>query len=126
MKQRVGDVKAMEVRDCSTKMLPALVRRNVDTSQAVLITDEFSGYIGIKRFRSHETVNHSVWYVEGDVHTNSIESFWALLKRSIIGQYHKVSLRHLPAYIDEFCYRHNLRKCVDAFDRTIIRAVETR
>jgi hypothetical protein len=44
----------------------------------------------------HKTVDHTVWNVDGDIHTNTIESFWALLKRGIIGQYHKVSVYHLP------------------------------
>lgn len=52
-----------------------------------------------------------------------MESFWALLKRGIIGQYHKVSLRYLPRYIDEFCYRHNNRKVLDLFELTLSRSV---
>ena len=105
------------------KRLSALVRRNVDVENAMLITDEFSGYIGIKRFMRHETVNHRIWYVDGYRHTNTIESFWAILKRGIVGQYHKVSLRYLPRYIDEFAYRFNHRNNNGVFDHTIARAV---
>jgi hypothetical protein len=68
-------------------------------------------------------VNHSVWYVNGDAHTNNIESFWAILKRGIVGQYHKVSLRYLPKYIDEFSYRFNHRHHDNLFGLTINRAV---
>jgi transposase-like protein len=72
---------------------------------------------------SHQTINHQLWYVDGEIHTNSIEGFWALLKRGIVGQYHKVSLQHLPSYLDEFCYRYNNRENPDVFDLTISRAL---
>ena len=89
---------------------------SVDITNAVLMTDEFSGYFGIKKFMPHKQINHRVWHVDGNTHTNSIESFWALLKRGIVGQYHKVSLRHLPRYINEFAYRFNHRNRDDIFD----------
>ena len=101
------------------KKLSQLVRKNIDVSKAILITDEFTGYIDIKRLLPHEVVNHTTWYIDGYRHTNTIESFWALLKRGIIGQYHKVSLRYLPKYIDEFCYRYNNRKNEDLFLSTL-------
>ena len=125
MVERGGKVKAEVVRyrKLTIKSLSALVRRNVDITNATLITDEYSGYLGIKNFMPHQTVDHTIWYVDGDSHTNSIESFWALLKRGIVGQYHKVSLRHLPKYINEFSYRYNHRKTADVFSLTLARAV---
>lgn len=125
MIERGGKVKAevMKKRDLSSKTLSKLVRRNVDIDNATLITDEYRGYFGIKHFMPHKTINHSVWYIDGDVHTNNIESFWAILQRGIIGQYHKVSLRYLPKYIDEFCFRFNNRKNVSVFDLTLQRAL---
>jgi hypothetical protein len=103
------------------------VRRHVDIKNAVLFTDQYQGYVGIKVFMDHQIVNHARWYVADDgTHTNSIESFWALLKRGIVGQYHKVSARHLPSYIDEFSYRFNHRKRGDLFDMTVARAVGVR
>ena len=73
----------------------------------------------------HSVIRHSDWYVDGDIHTNTIEGFWALLKRGMFGQFHSVSRRHLQRYVDEFCYRYNLRKadCDMAFDLTINRAL---
>ena len=71
----------------------------------------------------HRTINHQLWYVDGDIHTNGIESFWALLKRGIVGQYHKVSVKHLSKYLDEFCYRFNGRKNPELFNQTISRAL---
>jgi len=126
MIERGGKVRAQVIskKNLRAKGISALVRRNVDTANSILITDEYQGYVGIKTFMSHQTVNHKVWYVADDgSHTNSIESFWALLKRGIVGQYHKVSLRHLPAYINEFSYRFNHRNTANVFDLTIERAI---
>jgi len=71
----------------------------------------------------HDVVDHSPWYGDDFRHTNNMESFWALLKRGIIAQYHKVSLRYLPEYIDEFAYRHNHRGVVDLFEETIAKGL---
>lgn len=110
--QRDGDLSATVVADkpLNNKTLSALVRSSVDIKNAVLITDEYPGYFGIAKFMEHETVNHQVWYVDEYRHTNTLESFWALLTRGIIGQYHKVSLGYLPQYVNEFMYRWNHRK----------------
>lgn len=125
MVERNGEIKAQVVKkENLTKMkLSSLVRSCVDVKNAILITDEYRGYLGISRFMEHKTINHQVWYVDGDVHTNSIESFWAILKRGIIGQYHKVSIDHLPKYIDEFCYRYNNRRNALIWDKTISKAL---
>ena len=126
MIERGGNVSAHVVKKdrLKAKHLSALVRRHVDVKNAVIFTDEYKGYLGIRHFMPHRTVNHQLWYVAEDgTPTNSSESFWALLKRGIVGQYHKVSLRHLPKYIDEFSYRFNHRNMADVFDRTIARAV---
>ena len=126
MIERGGNVSAHVVKKdhLKAKHLSALVRRHVDVENAILFTDEYKGYLGIKSFMPHQTVNHQIWYVADDgTHTNSMESFWALLKRGIVGQYHKVSVRYLPRYIDEFSYRFNHRKTPDVFDRTIARAL---
>ena len=126
MIERGGKLRAQVVskKNLRSKGLSSLVRRNVDIANSTLITDEYGGYVGIKTFMPHKTVNHKVWYVADDgTHTNSIESFWALLKRGIVGQYHKVSLRHLPAYINEFSYRFNHRNTANVFDLTIERAI---
>jgi len=125
MAERGGKIKARVAPKgkLNAKTLNSLVRENVDIKNTTLVTDEYTGYLGIKYFMPHKVVDHTVWYVNGDAHTNSVESFWALLKRGIVGQYHKVSLRYLPKYIDEFCYRHNYRKEEDLFGLTLQRAV---
>ena len=57
----------------------------------------------------HYSINHSKEYATNGIHTNSIEGFWAILKRGIMGQFHWVSKKHLDLYIDEYCYRYNAR-----------------
>lgn len=83
MVERGGRVvaKVVKKKDLSAKRLAALVRKNVDTFNATLITDEFGGYVGIAQFMRHETVNHQVWYVDGYRHTNTIEG---LLGRMVL------------------------------------------
>ena len=125
MAQRGGKIKAkvVQTRKLDTRTLASLVRANIDTANAMLITDEYTGYIGIAKFMPHEVVNHKVWYVDNHRHTNTLENFWSLLKRGITGQYHKVSVKHLHQYIDEFCYRHNHRNHIDLFGLTISRGL---
>jgi transposase-like protein len=66
--------------------------------------------------RPHETVSHSAGeYVRGNVHTANLDSFWSLLKRGIVGTYHKVSKNHLPLYLNEFSWRHNHRNDPEIF-----------
>ena len=72
-----------------------------------------------KSFHSHNI------YVMGNVHTNTIESVWSLLKRSIIGSYHHVSMKHLPAYIDELEWRYSNRRNPYLFRDTLIRLCES-
>ncbi len=108
--------------------LRAFVRDRIDTRKAGLITDEYTGYSGMIRVLPHRVINHSRWYVFGDIHTNTIEGFWALLKRGMFGQFHSVSRRHLQRYVDEFCYRYNLRgiESDNVFDYTIDRCLGVR
>jgi len=64
----------------------------------------------------HEAVDHSRGeYVRGSVHTANLDSFWSLLKRGIMGSYHKVSKEYLPLYVNEFSFRHNNRNNPNAF-----------
>ena len=85
------------------------------------MTDEYKGYLPVKKYMLHQTVNHGTkQYVNGNIHTNTIEGFWALLKRGIVGQYHKVSVGYLQRYVDEFAFRYNNRKNDDVFDLVML------
>lgn len=125
MIERGGRVRAKNVEKGTLKAkdLKELVRAGVDLGNTTLITDEYRGYMTMRRIISHLQINHSEAYANGAIHTNSIESFWAILKRGIIGQFHKVSKKYLNAYIDEFCWRFNERKNPDAFDLLVGRMV---
>lgn len=74
---------------------------------------------------THETVHHKVEeWVRGDVHTNTVEGVWSLLKRSIIGSYHQLSTKHLPAYLDESSFRYNNRENPFLFRDTVLKLIE--
>ena len=90
-----------------------------------VFTDDFPAYKGIADEKTqHETVNHSAdEYVRGDVHTNSIEGAFSLFKRSIVGAYHQVSTKHLPAYLDEFEFRFDNRDNPYLFRDTLLRLI---
>ncbi len=125
--ERGGKVTAKAIAKDKMKgrHMRAFVRQKVDTGNAMLITDEYKGYLGMSRVLPHEVIKHQDWYVDGHIHTNTIEGFWALLKRGIFGQFHSVSKKHLQRYVDEFCYRYNLRH-VDpylSFENTINRGL---
>lgn len=111
--QRKGKARAWSVPDRKYKtMLPALVDSIRPDSR--FITDG-SGvlYLIGKRFRVHDWVNHSLEYVRGNVHTNNIEGFWAVLKRTIGGTYIHVNPRHLDRYLGEQVFRFNEREEAD-------------
>ena len=75
----------------------------------------------------HETVNHSIEeWVRGDVHTNTVEGVWSLLKRSIIGAYHHVSVKHLDSYLDELEWRYNNRDNPFLFRETLLRLLQAK
>ena len=85
------------------------LRANI-AEDAMVMTDEGRWYNGTISPSKHRTVNHSKKeWVEGSVHTNGIEGAWSLFKRSVVGSYHQVSCKHLPAYLDEFEFRFNNR-----------------
>jgi transposase-like protein len=110
--ERGGRVRAHVVADVSGKTLKGAIRENVRRT-ARIYTDELSSYRGIGRefAGGHQTVRHSLReYARGDVHVNTAESFFALLKRGLIGTFHAVSRRHLHRYVNEFAFRWNHRK----------------
>ena len=109
VKQRNGDLRTEIVADRGMASIQKVVRDNVATG-STLITDENHAYRALGRLYSHETVRHAGGeYVRGDIHTNTIESVWALLKRQIIGIHHFVSPKHLQRYLDEMVFRQNRR-----------------
>lgn len=114
--ERNGNIKAKVIKDVSSKSLKSFIKENVELG-SIVFKDEWRGYNEIHKYYDHQKVDHSAnEYVNGVVHTNTIENFWSLLKRGIVGQYHQISKRHLSKYIDEFCFRYNNRKADSAFE----------
>ena len=105
--QRGGKIALQVIHARDRATLHEFIRENTADDTEAYFTDEWAPYDGIADDNTrHETVNHSAKeYVRGDVHTNSVENVWSLLKRSIIGSYHKVSAKHLDAYLDELRLR---------------------
>ena len=109
--QRQGEVRLQVAENRSRKVLQGIVTQNTAPETEAIYTDDWVGYHGLgDEDTRHETVNHSLdEYVRGSVHTNSVEGVWSLLERSIIGSYHHVSVKHLPAYVEELEWRFSQR-----------------
>lgn len=117
--ERDGDVRSKPVERVTKDTLHGEIRENVDPKSRIL-TDEMRSYIGIgEHFEGgHALVSHGDGeYVQGDVHTNNAESFFALLKRGINGIFHHVGKQNLGRYCDEFNFRWDTRK-MDDVERT--------
>jgi len=114
MIEREGKVKAVKVPDVGAETLTTEILDNVKDG-AKVYSDEWVGYKGLNAIYEHSFVNHSAKeYVNGDVHTNTIEGFWSLLKRGIIGIYHQTSKKHLQKYLDTFAFRYITRQTTEA------------
>lgn len=113
MLQRGGKVRATVIKDTSRHTLQKQVRSNVDKT-ANLYTDAHPAYDGLVRDYHHEMIDHRVSYGQGSVHTNGIENFWSLLKRSVKGTYVHVDNEHVERYLDEQSFRFNNRKVNDS------------
>lgn len=117
--ERDGDVIAEVMRNLTYDNLSKMVKKFVDEDNSVMVTDEYTGYSKLNRIIEHVVVDHKKLYSYKGVNTNSIESFWAIIKRGIIGQYHQVSAKHLPKYVAEFVFKYNNRKNDDMFETLV-------
>jgi transposase-like protein len=130
IKQRGGELRFFHAEDVKSGTLAKYIKENVSGDVDVIMTDELPAYPGaIVRAgledTPHMTVNHSQGiYVDGDVTTNGIESAFSLLKRGIIGSWHKVSAKHLSAYLDEMTFRFNNRENPYLFRDTLMKLIE--
>lgn len=103
-----GEIRATPVARVDKPTLQGEIRWNVAPGSTVY-SDENASYRGMREYR-HEAVTHSTSeYVRGQIHTNGVESFWALLKCGYHGSYQKMSVKHLSRYLDEFQHRWNHR-----------------
>ena len=110
MLQRKGKVVFRVVQSTSKKHLTLPILQTI-RRPATLYTDEWCGYDIVGKIYKRMIVDHSKrQYVKSSVYTNTIEGFWSIMKRSIIGIYHKVSRKHLGKYVNEYVFRYNTRE----------------
>ncbi len=119
--RRKGNVVACVIQDVRAATLEEFVRESVSNKVSLLCTDKWVGYKHLNReFPQHETVDHAAGqYVVGAVHTQTIEGFWSIFKRGVVGTFHKVSAKYLPLYVAEFQFRYNNRMNPDIFGEAI-------
>lgn len=101
--------------DLSAKGIGNFITRFIDKAGTILITDEYKGYNRVSKGMLHAVICHAEAYADGVIHTNSIESFWALIKRAWYGTHHHYSRKYMPLYIAESCYKYNRRNAAAAF-----------
>lgn len=124
LRQRGGDTRFFHAEDAKSGTLARFIRENVGEDVDVIVTDEFGAYppamesVGLTE--RHKTIKHKAKvYVDGDIYTNTIESAFSLLKRGIIGSWHRISAKHLEAYLEEMQFRFNRRGRSDLFVDTL-------
>ena len=110
--ERGGHVRLTVIDSIRKQPLQRHVRKHVKPG-ATVYTDELGSYKGLNQSYEHKVINHAEAYVDGLIHTNGMENFWSLLKRSLSGTYVKVEPYHLFRYLDEQAYRFNARKGTD-------------
>jgi transposase-like protein len=124
IRQRNGDLRFFHAEDARKGTLAKYIKENISTDVDVIITDELPAYKSAVGEHQHETVNHGAKeyarYENGAcISTNTVESAFSLLKRGIIGSWHKISAKHLAAYLNEMTFRFNRRKRSDLFIDTL-------
>jgi transposase-like protein len=124
IRQRGGDLRFFHADDARGGTLEKYMRENLSEDLEVLFTDDYIAYKGATRRigieKKHKRIRHKLHiYVKGDIHTNTVESAFSLLKRGIIGTWHRVSAKHLQAYCEEMSFRFNRRKNDDLFVDTL-------
>ena len=123
--ERGGRVRATHLPHGETKPLLKSIVREYVLPASMIYTDELESYAGLSAMGyQHQRINHlQRIYVEGDVHTNTIEGFFSLLKRGISGVYHSVSAKYLQRYLDEYAFRYNRRNDKAHLFKTMLRRV---
>jgi transposase-like protein len=121
--ERDGEVRAQKDKKVTSKTLNEVVIKNADR-KSHLMTDESKAYIGVGQlYADHSTVNHQKrQYAVDGKHTNTVEGFFSLLKRGVVGTFHHIEEPHIDRYVTEFSFRYNTRKITD--DERAVKAIE--
>lgn len=130
IRKRGGELRFFTAADVKAGTLREIIKENISERVDVLVTDDFSSYEYAVKDRpmqkKHKTINHSTRkYVDGDIYTNTVESAFSLLKRGIIGTWHKISHKHLQAYLDEMTWRFNNRDNNFLFRDTLLKLIRS-
>jgi len=128
--ERKGRVKALVADDVKGSTLLGMVREHI-LPASVVFTDELNAYDGIKHIPNtayvHRRIKHAEKvYVVGDIHTNTVEGFWSLLKRGIGGVYHAVGKPYLQSYLNEYTFRYNRRFDTQPMFTSFLQQIEKR
>jgi transposase-like protein len=118
--ERKGKVVTRVIENVDATTLSSFVRGAVSEKVSLICTDAWKGYNNLGNEFPHGVVDHSkVQYVIGAIHTNTIEGFWSIFKRGVVGTFHKVSAKYMPLYIAEFQFRYNNRENENIFSEAI-------
>jgi transposase-like protein len=131
IRQRQGELRFFHAQDVRSGTLEKYIRENISDDVDILMTDDLAQYRGATRriwggmrVHKHKSIPHSIgMYVNGDVHTNTVESAFSLLKRGVLGTWHRISAKHLQAYCNEMCFRFNNRKNPYLFRDTMLKLI---
>ena len=125
IRERGGQVRLVHTKDATTDTLYEVAAQHISKNAEAIMTDENPAYnfrmTQFQRVRHARIKHRDRVYVKGDVHTNTVESAFSLLKRGLIGSFHQVSIKHLQRYLNEFGYRFNRREDADIFEQTVSR-----
>jgi transposase-like protein len=122
IRQRNGELRLFHAKNVTARSIEKFMRQNLGENVEVLFTDELNIYRGIARRMGlkHQMVQHGIKeYVRGEAHTNTVESAFSLFKRGLRGSWHKLSAKHLQAYLEEMTFRFNRRNNSDLFLDTL-------
>lgn len=132
--ERGGRVKARKVEkdEMTSADMEAIVRAMIDCPRSVLTTDEYPGYSSLNNIIMHRRISHADGYSRrdlfsgqfGPIHTNTIEGFWAILKRAVYGQFHHVSKKYMHLYLNELTFRYNNRNNFNAMEDMLCLAMK--
>lgn len=118
--QRGGKVVAQVASELTGEYIGNFIRKHVDIAETELMTDEFRSYNAIgSEMKQHSVIKHKESYVEEDIHTNTMEGFWTLLKRARYGAHHHYKAGNTPLYLAEACYKYNHRGAKSIFSTFI-------
>ena len=126
IRQRNGELRFFQAKDVTSRTLRQFIEENVSEDVEMFVTDEFPAYpfaVKGKLAGKHRTIRHKETYVQGQVHTNTVENAFSLFKRGVMGTWHKISAKHLSAYLKEMSFRFNRREDDEIFLDTLLHMV---